>query len=135
MGVFNLTAVLTKHAHWLKDAEEVKPITEPLNSWIDQLPVRQLKAVEANLCPILLGVGLATVLLPDIILEMRIRESHRRPVGEAPEGAGRPLATQGGLTVVDGRPAPAGNGRTPSDGGSEDERHLGMPPAIPGVPC
>ena len=55
------------------ERQDVMAITGPLNAWIDQLPAKTLKKLEANLAPALFVVGLATVVGPDVVLEMRIR--------------------------------------------------------------
>lgn len=133
-GVFNITAVLTSHRHWLKDAEEVKPITEPINAWMDQLPAKQLKAFEERICPILLGVGLATVLVPDIVLEMKIRASNRHPARpEAEAGNGHYRSEAGSYPIFgrgyDGRR----EGFQPSQPAADDGDG-GRPPEIPGIP-
>jgi hypothetical protein len=73
VGLFGLVAVATAHEHWLKDKVDVAPITGPLNAWIDQLPAKTLKRLEANLAPALFVVGLATVVGPDAVMEMRLR--------------------------------------------------------------
>jgi hypothetical protein len=73
VGLFGLVAVATAHEHWLKDREDVMAITGPLNAWIDQLPSKTLKKLEKNLAPTLFVVGLATVVGPDVVLEMKLR--------------------------------------------------------------
>jgi len=87
VGLFGLVAVATGHEHWLKEREDVLPITGPLNAWIDQLPAKTLKRVEKNLAPALFAVGCAIVVGPDIAVEMRERakfKSYRQAVSQSP---------------------------------------------------
>lgn len=133
-GTFNLTAVLTMHEHWLKDAEEVRPITDPLNAWMDRLPAKQLKAFEEKICPILLGVGLATVLVPDIVLEVKIRESIRRASRAEAGTDGSHIAPQAHPYRGPDLPGPGGNGQYGGGRESKDERDASRPPQIPGYP-
>src|SRR6266498_238247 len=125
VGLFGLVAVATAHEHWLKDREEVMAITGPLNAWIDQLPAKTLKKLERNLAPTLFVVGLATVVGPDAVLEMRLRAQHKSSRNAVPQsgqgrspnsfppsgmpegasnGAGAPSGSSGGW----GRSIPAG---------------------------
>lgn len=78
VGLFGLVAVATAHEHWLKERADVVAITGPLNAWIDQLPSKTLKRLEKNLAPCLLVVGVATVIGPDIVLEVRLRDQQNR---------------------------------------------------------
>lgn len=133
-GTFNLTAVLTMHKHWLKDAEDVRPITDPINAWMDQLPAKQLKAFEEKICPILLGVGIATVLIPDIVLEAKIREGTRRTARAEAAAYASPFAAEAHPYRAPEYPPPGGNGRYSGTGQSEDERDASRPPQIPGYP-
>lgn len=136
VGAFALTAYGTGHAHWLKDKEDVKPITDPLNAWVETLPVKMLKNIEKNLCPVLLAIGLGTVIGPDLILEMKLRAQGRRnPLGpEGPIGglrspfadAGRPDVRPGGGTIT-------GNGARSEGRQSEIDRDPSYPPIIPGI--
>lgn len=77
VGLFGLVAVATGHEHWLKEREEIVPVTEPLKAWVDQLPAKTLKRLENNLAPALFCCGLAVVVGPDLILERRLR-AHAR---------------------------------------------------------
>jgi len=125
VGLFGLVAVATAHERWLKDREEVMAITGPLNAWIDQLPAKTLKKLERNLAPTLFVVGLATVVGPDAVLEMRLRAQHKSSRNAVPQsgqgrspnsfppsgmpegasnGAGAPSGSSGGW----GRSIPAG---------------------------
>ncbi len=85
MGLFGLVAVATAHEHWLKERQDVLAITGPLNAWIDQLPSKTLKQIEKNLAPALFVVGCATVVAPDVILEMRLRAEQNRPAPPRPQ--------------------------------------------------
>jgi hypothetical protein len=124
VGLFGLVAVATAHEHWLKDKVDVAPITGPLNAWIDQLPAKTLKRLEANLAPALFVVGLATVVGPDAVMEMRLRaQQNARATVSGPKPGGNrlpyPLAN-----VSDGAP----------NGASEHARteggwHSGIPAA------
>jgi hypothetical protein len=78
VGLFGLVATATAHEHWLKERDDVIPITEPLKAWVDQLPAKTLKKLEANLAPTLFVVGLATVIGPDAIAEVRLRAEEKR---------------------------------------------------------
>lgn len=136
VGAFNLTATLTMHEHWLKDAPDVAPITEPICAWLDQLPARQLKAIEERIIPVLLAVGIAEVLIPDIVLEVKLRALHRRSARLEAEGQGSrgPFAPEGGpgLRPEYRHPTANGHGAEGAAGpvGSDDSR----PPRIPGFP-
>ena len=77
VGLFGLAAVATGHEHWLKEREHVIPITGPLKAWVDQLPSKTLKRLEEKLAPTLLVVGLATVVGPDVIAEVKLRAYER----------------------------------------------------------
>jgi hypothetical protein len=123
VGLFGLVAVATAHEHWLKDKVDVTPITGPLNAWIDQLPAKTLKRLEANLAPALFVVGLATVVGPDAVMEMRLRaQQNARPTvpgTRRPQSAGY---------------APASGIDRPSNGagehaGTEGSWHSGIPTA------
>ena len=137
VGAFNLTAVLTQHAHWLKDTERVAPITEPVIAWIDQLPARQQKAIEERIIPVLLAVGISEVLIPDIVLELRLRNAarYRRASGQSPDSQGdASVSAEGGPGVYPeyGPAANPGGGLTNGQSPSGDDD--GRPPRIPGVP-
>jgi len=127
VGLFGLVAVATAHEHWLKEREDVMAITGPLNAWIDQLPAKTLKKVEKNLAPTLLVVGIATVIGPDAVLEMRLRaqsKNARTPVSGTPTGP-RSL----GFAPADG-PAGRGNG-VGVPAGSAGGWHSSVPSAPP----
>ncbi len=124
VGLFGLVAVATSHEHWLKDKVDVLAITGPLNAWIDQLPAKTLKRVEQNLAPCLLVVGLATVVGPDVVLEMRIRAANKNARRTLPEPQGR---GQNAHTFAE-RPAPAANG---AGGRSEGGWYAGIPTSAP----
>jgi hypothetical protein len=80
VGLFGLVAVATGHEHWLKERDDVVPMTGPLNAWIDQLPSKTLKKLEKNLAPALFAVGCAIVVGPDIAAEVRLRAIAKKPV-------------------------------------------------------
>ena len=137
VGAFNLTAVLTMHRHWLKDEQDVAPITEPIVAWLDQLPARQQKAIEEKIIPALLAVGVAEVLIPDIVLEIKIRNAarNRRTAGPSPDSQGdASVSAEGGPGVYPeyGPAANPGGGLTNGQSPSGDDD--GRPPRIPGVP-
>jgi hypothetical protein len=104
VGLFGLVAVATAHEHWLKEQPDVLPITGPLKAWIDQLPAKTLKRLEQNLAPTLLVVGIATVVGPDAVLEMRLRANEKRlkPAVPAPPAGrnGQPVAAPGGVPAA-----------------------------------
>ncbi len=115
VGLFGLVAVATSHEHWLKDRPEVVAITGPLNAWIDQLPAKTLKKLETNLAPCLFVVGLATVVGPDVVMEMRIRaaiKNAHRSVSEPQGGPRRDLPPANRFEASTG-----GNGRIPAERG------------------
>ena len=78
VGLFGLVATATGHEHWLKEREDVIPITDPLKAWIDTLPSKTLKKLESKLAPTLFVVGLATVVGPDAIAEVKLRAEEKR---------------------------------------------------------
>jgi len=116
VGMFGLVAVATAHEHWLKDREDVVAITGPLNAWIDQLPAKTLKKIEANLAPTLFVVGLATVIGPDAVVEMRIRYEQKRAVNPVPRSR-QQIAGQGELSFAE-RPTNGNSGHHRDTGGS-----------------
>jgi len=123
-----LVAVATGHEHWLKERDDVIPVTGPLNAWIDQLPAKTLKKLERNLAPTLFVVGLATVVGPDIVLEMRLRalaKNASRPIPRSP-GQGQ------GAYPPAGRDAGPVNGAVPEAGGEADRR-WSIPAGSPGI--
>jgi hypothetical protein len=137
VGAFNLTAVLTMHRHWLKDEQGVAPITEPIIAWMDQLPARQQKAIEEKIIPALLAVGVAEVLIPDIVLEVKLRNAtrHRRPLGEPPDSQGdAAVAAEGGPGQYPEYGPAANPGGSLANGQSPSGDDDGRPPRIPGVP-
>ena len=85
VGLFGLVAVATGHEHWLKERDDVLPMTGPLNAWIDQLPAKTLKRVEKNLAPALFAVGCAIVAGPDIAMEIRLRAQLKKSVAAVPQ--------------------------------------------------
>lgn len=124
VGLFGLVAVATAHEHWLKERADVMAITGPLNAWIDQLPSKTLKKLEKNLAPCLLVVGMATVVGPDLVLEMRIRDQQKRSrsvlprpqPGQAPVGPFGHQAPVSPGPTVNGAVAAAGTFGGWSDG-------------------
>jgi len=88
VGLFGLVAVATAHEHWLKERDDVVPITGPLKAWVDQLPAKTLKKLEQNLAPALLVAGMAIVLGPDVFAEVRIREQEKRIRAAVSQSAG-----------------------------------------------
>ena len=132
VGLFGLVAVATDHAHWLKDREEVIPITGPLNAWIDSLPSKTLKRIEKNLAPCLFAIGCAVVAGPDIAMEIKIRardKDTRQTVSGPPHGAG----LRGGsyVTAPGGIPAPTNGAGQPAGGAGG--WHSSVPTAPPGL--
>lgn len=126
VGLFGLVAVATGHEHWLKERDDVIPVTGPLKAWVDQLPSKTLKRLEKNLAPTLLVVGLATVLGPDLVVEMKLREQDKRAriALSAPKGSGfRPVPVAGGIPG----PAYPANGRQPSPDGWHSSIPAGAP--------
>ena len=109
VGLFGLVAVATAHEHWLKERADVVAITGPLNAWIDQLPSKTLKRLEKNLAPALLVVGVATVVGPDIVLEMRLRDTKRARFAVPQSQPGSAPAGSFGYEAAGG-PVPAANG-------------------------
>jgi hypothetical protein len=133
VGAFNMVGLFTQHRHWMKDAEDVVPITDPINAYIDGLPAKTQKALEERIIPISLAGGLLEVLIPDIIMEMRIRANHRHIARSQAEGHARgyDIPTQestGDPATFGSQP---GNGRGPSPADGDD---LSRPPRLPGVP-
>lgn len=124
VGLFGLVAVATAHEHWLKERADVMAITGPLNAWIDQLPSKTLKKLEKNLAPCLLVVGVATVVGPDLVLEMRIRDQQKRArsvlsrpqPGPAPVGPFGHSAPSSSSPTANGASVPAGSVGGWSDG-------------------
>lgn len=114
--VFAITAVATGHEHWLKEHNEVLAITDPLNAWIEQLPPRKLKALEANICPLLFAAGVVSVVVPDIAQEMAIRNAnHGNAKGQEIPGSVQSNASAAGTSEVH-RGADAGYDRNGKDG-------------------
>jgi len=106
VGLFNLVAVATQHEHWLKDKEDVIPITGPLKAWVNELDAKTLKRNEKNLAPTLFVVGVATVAGPDAVAEMRIRAQEKRAklaLSQPPARArvGTTVATPAGISSTD----------------------------------
>jgi hypothetical protein len=127
VGLFGLVAVATAHEHWLKDRDDVIPITGPLKAWVDQLPAKTLKQIEKNLAPLLFTTGCAIVVGPDLFMEMRIRAEEKRvrlavsQQSQGPIAAGFRVPTQEGIVGrTNGVAEPAG---------SAGEWHRGVPAA------
>jgi hypothetical protein len=118
VGLFGLVAVATAHEHWLKERDDVLPITGPLKAMVEQLPPKTLKKLEKNLAPAMVVVGIATVIGPDAVAEMRLRAEDKRArtaVSAPPAGAraGQRLPAQPGVPAGVG----GANGRSPGGGG------------------
>lgn len=127
VGLFGLVATATQHEHWLKEKVDVIAITQPLNAWIDQLPAKTLKKLEANLAPTLFVVGVATVVGPDAVLEARIRYAQKRNRNSFPRSTFP--AGEGGYAPSE-RPTNGGNGAT-RDAGGIPSWHSGIPSTPP----
>jgi hypothetical protein len=125
VGLFGLVAVATAHEHWLKDKVDVAPITGPLNAWIDQLPAKTLKKLEANLAPALFVVGLATVVGPDAVMEMRLRAHSQQNSRLAVSRSRSPLQGDFSAASVSDKSA---NGAS-DHAGVEGGWHSGIPAA------
>jgi hypothetical protein len=127
VGLFGLVAVATGHEHWLKERDDVLPMTGPLNAWIDQLPSKTLKKLEKNLAPALFAVGCAIVVGPDIAAEMRLRALAKKPVltVSRPQGAHSP-----GDYPASDRSAGTANGTVPTSR-SAGGWHSGIPTTPP----
>ena len=127
VGLFGLVAVATAHEHWLKERADVMAITGPLNAWIDQLPAKTIKKLETNLAPALFVVGLATVVGPDVVMELRIRnEQNARRTVSGPE---RGFLKHFNTPTEDASRVSNGAGRQPSNEGGW---HSGIP-AVPPI--
>jgi len=118
VGLFGLVATATAHEHWLKEQGDVLPITGPLKAMVEQLPPKTLKKLEKNLAPTLVVVGIAVVVGPDAVAEMRLRAEDKRDrtaVSPPPPGprAGQRLPAQPGVPAGVG----GANGRHPGGGG------------------
>lgn len=109
VGLFGLVAVATAHEHWLKTNADVAAITGPLNAWIDQLPSKSLKKIEKNLAPALVVVGLAVVIGPDVVVEVKLREQDRASRAVSPPQPGPLPGVPGGHPPASGAD-PAANG-------------------------
>lgn len=109
-------------------------MTDPINAYIEEnLTTKQVKALEAKVLPALIALGVAEVLIPDIVLEWRIRESARRAVRTQAQGGSPHLHTvAGGAPGVPGAGDSQRNGRYGSGGGAQSESDLSYPPPIPG---
>ena len=114
VGLFGLVAVATAHEHWLKERDDVIPITGPLKAWVDQLDSKTLKRIEKSLAPTLFVVGCATVIGPDIMVEMKERAKSRLANAvSTPVGGFRQPHAFTGRAVNPAR----GIGQQPSGGG------------------
>lgn len=125
--------MFTRHEHWLKDAADVQPITDPMLAWKEQLSAKQQKMLEERTIPALFVVGLMTVLVPDILLEVRLRARDRRSARQAVQGGGTdapPGSPIGGYGI----PAGAGLPGVSANGTGEAERDASRPPPLPGIP-
>ena len=140
VGAFSATAYVTQHEHWFQTPEQVAPITDPLMSWIDTLPVKTVKQIEQGIWPVMLIIGLVLVLLPCILAEIKLRGREANLVRQAR------AASAAGLRIIPGtQPSPGGFDTVPGYGdalsngfasgeaegaGPADD---GRPPRLPGV--
>lgn len=127
VGAFGLVAVATGHEHWLKEHPEVVPITDPLNAYIDSLPAKTLKKLEKNLAPCLLVVGCATVVVPDVVLEMKIRAANK----SASQSVSGPRGSAPGIPVAPANGYAASTNGAGSYAGSAGVWAGSIPPAHP----
>jgi hypothetical protein len=72
----------------LKEKADLVPITGPIKSYIDGLPSKKLKQWEGRIAPTLLVLGTATVIGPDIAMEVRIRAEKSKRLVPAPPQVG-----------------------------------------------
>src|SRR5689334_4627226 len=89
VGLFGLVATATAHEHWLKERDDVLPITGPLKAWVEQLPPKTLKAMEKRMAPTLFVIGCAVVVGPDVVMEMRTRK-REQDTRRSLSGQGKP---------------------------------------------
>ena len=126
VGLFGLVATATQHEHWLKEKVDVIAITQPLNAWIDQLPAKTLKKLEAKLAPTLFVVGVATVVGPDAVLEARIRYEQKHNRNPFPR-----QTFQGEASFAPPERPSNGNNGAVRDAGGVPSWHSGIPSTPP----
>lgn len=106
---FGAVSVATKHKHWRKTPEQVKPIVEPLTEWLNTLPAEIIEKFEKYAPWVLTLYGCSQVIVPDVLIELELRrmENERRMGGVS--GTYGPAQTSGTAAA----PVPAGNPETP----------------------
>ena len=95
-AVFGAIATATQHNHWLRDLEQVRPISDPLQRMFAKMPAAKRKQVMQILDPGILIAGIYQVAGPSIAAEIELAQgrqqgrivSHR----PAPSGASSPPA-------------------------------------------
>ena len=96
---------------------------------------RQRKeAIEERIIPVLLAVGIAEVLIPDIVLEFKLRARERHLARLQAETGGRPVAPEGGFGLRPEYRDPTANGHGPGGPAGAVSGDDSRPPQIPGVP-
>ena len=83
--IFNSIEVATQHPHWHKEAEDLEPVVGPLCRMIEQLPKSTLKAFEKRFNGLMLCGGVAFLVVPDTIAEVKIRQYERAIAKEEKE--------------------------------------------------
>jgi hypothetical protein len=141
VGAFSATAYVTQHEHWFQNADQVAPITDPLMSWIDTLPVKTVKQIEQGIWPLMLLIGLVLVLLPCILAEIKLRGREANLIRQARAAGAAGLrivpgdvAPEAGAGPGFGYGIPAANGLAPPEGSGQGADDIGRPPRLPGVP-
>ncbi len=103
-AIYGVISVLTKHKHWQKTTDRVKPITEPLTEWINSMEPQTVEKLQSLLLPASVITGIVTVSTPDILIEMEFRKQLKMAMAGAPMMP--PPAPVGGAIVA----APQGTG-------------------------
>jgi len=131
---FRGTAAFTGHPHWIKQPQQIKVASEPLQAYLESLPKGTTKFLEEKGLPILFFVGLASLVIPDVETEIAIRQYEREVARQGGAIAAGPIREQRlfARPTVQPPPPPIGaNGAGPADG--IDPSLVSADPLTPGL--
>ncbi len=92
-AAFGGISVLTRHKHWQKTTDRVKPIAEPLTQLLNTLPAEIVDRLEKHAMWLSLAYGAAVVMGPDVMVELEFRKLQKQARGNS--GGFIPAGTAG----------------------------------------